>query len=148
MDFVAVIRPAALAQSSRVGTVRGADGHIRRVTGIFLAALGQHIENLGRTTCGRNDADNDNGPFRTRSPWRSNGWLRLSGRRLGIFRCSDFKSWHHRSGCPVLLRAKILSRESVNRIVSALSLRRSLLTRTVLYAATDMITAILYNAKK
>ena len=63
VNFVAIIRPVALAQPGRVGIVGVADGHIRRVTGIFLAVLGQHVENLDRTTCGRNDAGIDNGPF-------------------------------------------------------------------------------------
>jgi len=63
VDFVAVIRPIPFAQPSRVGIVRVADGHIRRVTGIFLAIFGQHIENLDRTPCGRNDAGIDDGSF-------------------------------------------------------------------------------------
>jgi len=63
VDLVAVIRPLAFTQPSRVGIVGVADGHIRRVTGIFLAILRQHIEDLEGMTCGGNDAGIDNSPF-------------------------------------------------------------------------------------
>jgi len=63
VDIVAIIGPVAFAQPSRVSIVGVIDDHIRRVIGIFLAVLRQHIENLERTTCGRNDAGIDNDPF-------------------------------------------------------------------------------------
>ena len=49
-----------LASARSIGV---ADGHIRRVTGIFFAILGQHVENLEGTTCRGNDARIDKSPF-------------------------------------------------------------------------------------